>query len=183
MPRATQPASALEEVAARRRWAGPTLAGGALTPELVEFCLSGLSIVLASCDSAGRPLVGRGLACRIEDGGRMRVVLRRVSNRALLDAVESGGRLAVTFTQPSTHRSIQVKAQVATAAESDPADGPAAVVQTVAFRRELVDVGYSEVFAAAYVAFEPHELVALDFLPDQAFVQTPGPSAGSALRP
>ena len=183
MQRASQPASAVEEVAARQRWTGTTLAGGVLTPELADFCRSGVSIVLASCDRAGRPVVGRGLACRIDDEGRMRVVLRRPSNHALLDALAGGGRFAATFTQPTTHRSIQIKAQGATVAEPGVADGPAAGAQTLAFRRELVDIGYPDIFAAPYVAFEPHELVALDFLPEQAFVQTPGPSAGSALRP
>ena len=183
MPRASQPASASEEVVARQRWTGATLAGGVLTRELADFCTSGVSIVLASSEGVGRPVVGRGLACRIDDDGRMRIVLRRSSNRTLLQALEGGGRIAATFTQPTTHRSIQVKARGAAVAEPGIADGPAAVSQTLAFRRELVDVGYPDMFAAPYVAFEPHELVALDFLPEQAFVQTPGPSAGSPLRP
>lgn len=183
VPRASQPASASEEVVARQRWTGATLAGGVLTIELADFCASGVSIVLASCGPAGRPVVGRGLACRIGGEGRMRIVLRRSSNHALLDALASGWHIAATFTQPTTHRSIQIKAKGATVSEPEVADGPAVMAQTLAFRRELVDVGYPDIFAATYVAFEPHELVALDFLPEQAFVQTPGPSAGSALRP
>jgi hypothetical protein len=45
-----------------------------------------------------------------------------------------------------------------------------------------MDVGYSESFANTYCGFEPHDLVTLTFLPEQAFVQTPGPNAGSALQ-
>jgi hypothetical protein len=181
MPRAEKPSSPLQELADRRSWTGPTLPGGVLTPELAKFCQSGVSIVLASCDRT-RPVVGRAVACRIAPDGEMRVVLRESSNLRLLDALRDGARLAVTFTQPTTHRSIQLKAPGASLVPANASDAPAAIVQTAAFRRELMEIGYSETFAAAYCGFEPHDLVTIAFLPAQAFVQTPGPSAGSALQ-
>ena len=172
----------MQELADRRSWTGPTLPGGVLTPELAEFCQSGVSIVLASCDRTARPVVGRAVACRIASDGEMRVVLRESSNLRLLDALRDGARLAVTFTQPTTHRSIQLKAPGAGLVAANVSDGPAAIGQTAAFRRELMEIGYSETFAAAYCSFEPHDLVTIAFLPAQAFVQTPGPSAGSVLQ-
>jgi hypothetical protein len=99
------------------------------------------------------------------------------------ETLANGAGLAVTFTQPSTHRSIQLKAAGATVAAPGVSDGPAVAVQTAGFRSELVARGYPETFAVAFTAFEPHELAAVDFVPEHAFVQTPGPSAGSALRP
>jgi hypothetical protein len=170
------------ELARRRSWAGPTLAGGVLTAEIVDFCESGISIILASA-ARGRPFVGRGIGCRVSQGGEVRIILRRSSNAALLEAVERGGGIAITFTQPSNDRSIQLKSARARIAALTADDGPTALRQTAAFRVALMGVGYSEAFAAAYCAYEPHELVALDFMPEQAFVQTPGPSAGSALTP
>ncbi|SDB59560.1 hypothetical protein SAMN02982931_04810 [Bauldia litoralis] len=89
----------------------------------------------------------------------------------------------MTFTQPSTHRSIQLKADSAVLSTVDATDGAAVAVQTAGLRAELVDDGYSEAFAAAYCAYEPDELAAVDFVPESAFVQTPGPNAGSALQP
>ena len=178
-----KPSSPSEELAARRSWTGPTLADGVLTAELAGFCQSGLSIVLASCDRRGRPVVGRGLACRIGDRARTRIVLRQPSNAAVLQALANGSGIAVTFTQPSTHRSIQLKAAGVRVAPPDVSDGPAVAVQTASFRADLVARGYPETFAVAFTAFEPHELAAVDFFPEHAFVQTPGPSAGSALRP
>jgi hypothetical protein len=53
--------------------------------------------------------------------------------------------------------------------------------QTAAFRAELETVGYARELVAPYTDFAPHELAAVEFRPQAAFVQTPGPSAGSAL--
>jgi hypothetical protein len=182
MPRAEKPSSPLQELAARRSWTGPTLPGGVLTTELADFCQSGVSVVVASCDRTALPLVGRALACRIAPDGEMRVVLRESSNLRLLDALRDGARLAVTFTQPTTHRSIQLKAPGARLVAANASDAPAAIVQTAAFRRELMEIGYDDTFAAGYCGFETHDLVTITFRPEQAFVQTPGPSAGSALQ-
>lgn len=174
--------NSLQQQGDRQNWGGPTLPGGVLTPALAEFCQSGVSIVLASCDHNGRPVVGRGLACRIEPDGKARVVLRKSSNPKLLKALADGARFAVTFTQPSTHRSIQLKAPSARIVDTNVGDAPAALAQTSDFRRDLMGVGYSENFGKAYCGFEPHDLMTITFAPEQAFVQTPGPGAGSALR-
>ena len=154
-----------------------------MTAELAEFCQSGVSVVIASCGPDHRPVVGRGLACRIDGSGKVRIVLRQTTNLALLQAIETGAGLAATFTRPTTHRSIQLKAAGARLAPPAMSDGPAAAAQTAGFRADLVEAGYGEVFATGYCAYEPHELAALDFVPEHAFVQTPGPSAGSALAP
>jgi hypothetical protein len=149
---------------------------------MAEFCQSGVSVVLASCDGGPSPVMGRGVACRIIADGPMRVVLRNSSNGALLKALGRGARLAVTFTQPTTHFSLQLKSPSASIAAADAMDVPAAHAQAAKFRQELMAVGYSESFAAAYCGFEPHDLLTITFTPEQAFLQTPGPSAGSALR-
>lgn len=109
------------------------------------------------------------------------MVLRQSSNSALLRAIRDGGGLAATFTKPTTHRSIQLKAGAARIDASAEQDAPAAEAQTAAFGANLVACGYPEEFARAYAAFAPHDLAAIDFVPEQAFVQTPGPGAGSAL--
>ncbi|MCU9850522.1 hypothetical protein OEZ60_21315 [Defluviimonas sp. WL0024] len=159
------------------------MANGVLTAELADFCQSGISVILASRGTAGRPVVGRGLACRIDAEGRVRVIYREPANAAFQRAIATGAPIAVTFTKPYSHRSIQLKAPRAEIVRPAPPDGPAAFSQARAFRDELVAIGYAESLATGYTRFEPHELAALEFLPDRAFVQTPGPSAGSALSP
>ncbi len=47
---------------------------------------------------------------------------------------------------------------------------------------ELRDVDYTARFTAAFCAVDPDDLVAIDFDPTSAFVQTPGPGAGAELK-
>jgi hypothetical protein len=176
-----RPSNPLDELAGRRAWSGPTLANGVLTDELVAFCQSGLSVVLAGRDESGRPVVGRALSCRIDGVGKVRLVVRRDSNEDVLRAIAGGGGLAATFTKPSTHRSIQLKGASAWIREADASDQRLAADQTRALQAELVDDGFETGLAAQYCAFEADALVAVEFVPLQAFVQTPGPGAGTAL--
>ena len=183
MPRALHPSSPADELTDRRKWTGATLADGLITEELAEFCQTGVSIVLGSQARSGRPLVARGLACRIDTDGTMRIVLREPSNAGLISAVTAGAAIAATFTKPETHRSIQFKASHASLLPITQEDGPATVTQTARLSAELMDVGYTKELALHYCAYEPFELCAIEFMPETAYVQTPGPSAGSALLP
>ncbi len=175
------PSNPSQELAARTSWVGPTLANGVLTAELAAFCQSGVSIVMASSDTGGRPVVGRGSACLIGGAGQIRILVRRPPNVHLLQALAGGAGLAVTFTRPTTHRSIQLKARGAQVDVPRAADYAAVAAQTGALGADIVACGYAEAVAAGYTTFERHDLAAVDFLPDRAFVQTPGLLAGSAL--
>lgn len=181
MPRAILPATPDSEIAARRDWTGPTLAGGVLTPELADFCQSGVSICLGSRARLGGPVVGYGLGCRIDSAGRVRILLRRAANGPILQAIARGAGIAATFSKPYNHRAMQLKASRATVTEPTETDVLVSEDQTAAFAADLIEVAYAPAFAQGYVAFEAAELAAIDFLPEQAFVQTPGPRAGSAL--
>lgn len=183
MQRSLRPSSPLDDLAARSAWTGATLASGVLTTELAEFCQSGVSIITASCERDRRPVAGRALGCRIDVSGTVRLVVRSDTNEAVRNAVSQGGGLAVTFSQPTTHRSIQFKATLAKICDPEASDQQLAAVQTAGFRAELVAVGYTETLASRYCSFEPDRLFAIEFVPVLAFVQTPGPGAGAPLTP
>jgi hypothetical protein len=183
VPRAEEPASPEQELVASLRPGYRCAPKQVLTMELALFCQSGVSIVIASCGQGGEPVVGRGLACRLDEPDRVRIVLRGSSNTALFRAVREGSGLAVTFTKPTTHRSIQLKARAARVSATAAEDNPAAKSQTADFSADLVACGYSEEFSRAYCAFAQDDLAAVDFIPEHAFVQTPGPGAGGALAP
>lgn len=176
-----QPSTPSRELAARSSWNGPVLGDGVLTAELAAFCQSGVSVVMASCDRSDRPVVGRGVGCLIDASGHVRILSRRTPNGALLQALADGAGLAVTFTLPTTHRSIQLKASGGRLATPTGSDYPVATAQMAALCADLIACGFPEAFAAGYCAFEPLDLAAIDLLPDCAFVQTPGPGAGSKL--
>ena len=183
MPELGPVASPADEIDARRKWAGATLANGVLTEDMAAFCQSGVGIAVASRDADGWPVLSRGRGCRIDAEGRVRVILRSGSAAALVEAVAAGRPVAATFSQPGSHRSIQLKAGSAEVREPEPADAPAADRQSAVFRGLLIAAAYPEVFATTYCSAGGQPLAAIEFMPEAAFVQTPGPGAGSRLDP
>jgi len=156
--------------------------GGLVSREIEAFCGSGVSVVLGACSPNGRAVAGRGFGARV-GADEVRVTLERRANAPLLAALAAGSAIAVTFTLPSTHRSIQLKGGAVRIERATPEDLAATALNRAGFRAELVRFGYDEAFASAYTAYEPDELVAAVFAPVAAFTQTPGPGAGAELRP
>jgi hypothetical protein len=153
-----------------------------LTSDLVSFCQSGQSIVLASSESDGSPTGGKAFACRFDLRTQtVRVTLPRAGNAPLLQAIAQGRGIAVTFSQPTTHKSIQLKGPSARIGTVRPDDKRDAAEQRAGFGRELVAVGYPEAFVQVFCGHDPRDLAVLSFTPTEAFLQTPGPNAGSAL--
>ncbi|MFC5585322.1 hypothetical protein ACFPOD_09370 [Nitratireductor kimnyeongensis] len=182
MPRAQRPHSPEAELAAHSACTGDLGIDTILSAELSEFCESGVSVIIAVGGRGNVPLSGQGCACRVLEGGRMRILLLRRSNQAILAAADQGAPVAVTFSQPHTHRSIQIKGVDVITGECSPSDRQAAVEQLAGLEQELRDVDYARRFTEAYCAVDVDDLVALDFYPVAAFVQTPGPGAGAELR-
>jgi hypothetical protein len=180
MARAERPATPSDDLEARRKWTGPVIAG-VLTDDLVRFCQSGVSVVLGT-RADGLPLAGIALACIVDPAGKVRIFLREPANGGLLRALEGGAEIAATFTEPRTHRSIQLKAAGAHKIPVTEQDLASVARQTGIFRSELESAGYSAEITSHYCAYRPDEVVAIEFTPEEAFVQTPGPGAGSALK-
>jgi hypothetical protein len=111
------------------------------------------------------------------------VLLRKPANIALMNVVAQGGPIAVSASRPQDHRTIQIKAPAARIAAVRPDDLPEIARQTAGMRDQLIGCAFDPVLSAAYVAYEPGEVVALELKPNRIFVQTPGPGAGSELVP
>lgn len=145
---------------------------------------AGVSVSVASVAAGNRPVVGRGLGCRVEaDGRTVTVLLDDAANEALVDAIAASGRVAVVLTQPSTHRSIQFKGRDARVGPAP--DGAEAFVaeHVAAFARELAIIGFDADFTRTLTAHASADLVAVTFVADRLFDQTPGPRAGEPLPP
>ena len=182
MPRASRPHTPEIDLVARRAYAAEGGTSGVLTPELEAFCQSGISVIVAVCRPAEAPVAGLACGCVILPAARMRLLLPRAGNEELLTMVERGAGIAVTFSQPVTHRSIQVKGSRGVVAAPDEEDRREVLRQSQGMRRELIEVGYPTAFAEAYCMIDPDIIVAVDFTLDAAFVQTPGPGAGAELK-
>ncbi len=59
---------------------------------------------------------------------------------------------------------------------------PALAVQSREFRDRMMMIKYTQAMSNGYCFADPDDIAAVDFVPDEAFVQTPGPGAGSALK-
>ncbi|WP_207461374.1 hypothetical protein [Azospirillum sp. SYSU D00513] len=161
-----------------------TLQAHRLTDALAAYIEGGISIVVSSGDAGRGPTVGRAVGCRVSaDRRSVTVFLSAGANAALLEAVAATGRFAAAFSEPTTHRSIQLKG-------SDAAVTPAGEgLQTLldhhaaGFVRELTRIGYTEAFTRTLLAADPDEVAAVTFTPTGIFDQTPGPRAGDPLDP
>lgn len=182
MPRSHQPSSPSDDLAAFLSRQG-SRANGIISDEIAGFCQSGISVIVAARGRDGDPIAGLALGCTIDTAGSVRILLRRSANEALLEALLAGSRIAATFSRPADHRSIQLKGSNATLLGTRAGDEEILAAQCIGMASELVNAGYSQAFAAGYCEFAFPDIVVVAFEPEQIFVQTPGPGAGSRLQP
>jgi hypothetical protein len=151
--------------------------------QLAAFMTRGVSIIAASRGPGNAPTIARAAGCRLSaDRGRVTVLVAKSQAGALLDAVQATGSIGVVFSQPSTHRTIQLKGADA---KVEPAAADDAVIvarYADAFAAEVCPLGYTEQMMRALVWAPDGDFVAVTFSPSAAFDQTPGPRAGSPLR-
>jgi hypothetical protein len=109
------------------------------------------------------------------------VFLARRQSRQLLQNLAATGRIAVVFSQPSNHRTLQVKASHVEVRPMVEADRPILDRYLVAMERELATVGVTPPFTRAMLAYALEDVVAVEFQPAEAFDQTPGSRAGARI--
>jgi hypothetical protein len=152
-----------------------------LATEHAAFIQGAVSVVVSARDAQLVPDVLRGCGCRVtRDRRRVTVLVEPARSGAVLDHVRANGMVAVVFSQPSTHRTLQLKGSDATVARAGRADFVTAQGHLAAWIDDMQRIGYTAAFARA-VRGEPAEIVAITFTPLAAFEQTPGPAAGQPL--
>ena len=146
------------------------------------FIQSGLAIDVASYEAGHVPVVARAVACRVApDRRRVTVFLAASHNRRFLDAVGACGAIAAVFCHPASLETLQLKGADAAVAPGTAAD-EAVVAQAVdAFVEKVVPLGFAESLARHELRVAPGALRAVTFTIAAAFVQTPGPAAGSRM--
>ena len=167
----------------RLRWG--TMTGAplfTLNKEHVGFIESGVSIVTASRDTQNRPLLGHASGCRAgPDGRQITIFLSRAKYPLLLDAVRRSGAIAVSFNEPSTNKSIQIKGADAELVTIESGDIERTAAYLDLFAAELERINFRGELGRVVLACTPADLVAVTFSPIVAFTQTPGPLAGSRI--
>jgi hypothetical protein len=141
-----------------------------------------VTIGVASCDAKGLPSLARGYGCRIsKDRRRVTVFLSAPQAEPLLRDLRAGRPVAVVFTRPKTHQTIQLKGTDAKVAPLGRGDRAITAAYANAFAGEVAAIGFKERFSRAIVSGTNGEVVGVTFTPTAAFVQTPGPTAGQRL--
>ncbi len=155
-----------------------------LDEDHAAFVQGGVSVIAASCNAARVPSIGRACGCRVS-GDRRRVSICIAASQApeLLADIRAGGRVAVVFSRPSTHRTLQLKAVDAKLRPAATEESTLVASYVEAFAAEIIPLGHAEAQVRTLFAHVEGDLVAIDFTPSAAFEQTPGPSAGTPLAP
>jgi hypothetical protein len=136
----------------------------------------------ASCRPGALPSLSRCIGARVAPDRRSVTLLMGATPAAgVLDEVRRNGAIAAVFSQPSTHKTLQLKGSDARIVPIEPGDEALSRRYVDAFVAELVPFGYPEAVIRAFLACPPDDLVAVQFTPAAAFSQTPGPQAGEPL--
>jgi hypothetical protein len=153
-----------------------------LAPDWIAMVAGGVSTIVSACDASLRPSLMRAVGSTITtDGSRVTVFLARRQSRQLLQDLAATGRIAVVFSQPSTYRTLQVKADRVHMRPMIEADRPLLDRYLVAMEKELIEVGVEPHFTRAMLACTVGDVVAVEFEPQEAFDQTPGSRAGARI--
>ncbi len=146
------------------------------------FMESGVSMHVASRGPGNVPSVARALGCKVaSDRNRVTLFVSTAQAPDLVRDLRTSRAAAAVFSQPSTHKTIQIKGDDASVDALADGDLARIAAYADALVRDLQTLGYTEAFGRALVDFDPADLVAVAFTPRAAFRQTPGPNAGAPL--
>jgi len=150
--------------------------------ELLAMMARGVSVIVASRDATLRPSMMRAMGSHVEkQGRRITVFVSRAQSPQLLQDLAAGAPVAAVFSEPATHLCVQVKASRVAMRDAVPDDEPLLARYLASMEREVQRVGFPPHLTRAMLACRVPDLVAVEFEPEQAFDQTPGPRAGKPL--
>ena len=140
-----------------------------------------VSIIVGTRDAALRPHVMRAAGCRLSDDRRRLLVLMPARRGAeVLADLRANRRIAVVFSEPTTHRTLQVKGDDAVVDEAGADERALAEPYHARLADELAELGIGAPVTASLLGRD-EPLAAIRFTIAEAFEQTPGPSAGERL--
>ena len=157
------------------------MSGLALDPRVLEYLQHRVVVSVASRSPDHVPSVVRCMGFRVHSEQRLAVFVRTSHAARVLDDIRSSGLAAIVFSEPSTHRTLQLKTHDAVIGPLEEGDWPVIGAHADAAVAELGPLGYSESWIRKVFEATPAQVQAIRFTVSSAFAQTPGPRAGAPL--
>lgn len=157
---------------------GPLLLG----PAQIALMARQTSIIVGTRDARRQPHVVRAVGSRWGAEGRLAVLLPRAGSEAVLADLRDNRCIAVVFSEPTTHQTLQVKGRDAEVADGRDEELALAARYLEGFANEIGQLGFPAEVARTILCHDG-DLVVVHFTPTEAYEQTPGPSAGAPLPP
>jgi hypothetical protein len=147
-----------------------------LTAELVDYMESGVSLLVGTRDTALRPASARGFGVEIDaPSSTATVFIAAAGSQVTLGNLRDNGQLALTFSRPIDHRSLQVKGRVLSITETDEHQRRVQDRYFSRFAEGLIFTGLRQNLLRRIRYFPSY---AVHFRLESMFDQTPGPGAG-----
>lgn len=158
------------------------MAASVLTADVLEFLQHRVMVSVASRNEEHLPSVVRCVGFRVLAATQQLAVyvVARHAERLLAD-VRATGLVAVVFSEPSTHRTLQFKASDASIGPLEEGDWPAIAAYAELAVAELTPLGYPEAWVRKVFECTPAQVQAVRLTPASAYAQTPGPRAGAHI--
>ena len=145
----------------------------------VEFLRRRITVTVATRDAQHVPTLVRALGYHYQPRSmRLSVYVAAAQSGELADHIRDNGCVAVVFSEPSSHVSMQVKSSAATIERATAQDRVHAQAYLETIVAEIAALNYPEPMLRAMFDPGPDTLLAVRFTPTQFFAQTPGPGAG-----
>jgi general stress protein 26 len=152
-----------------------------LSKELAELVEGGSSMLVGTRDAALRPEVVRGVGAQVaQDRSTFTVYVPSELAARTLANLEHNGAIAVTFSQLSNHRTVQVKGKLRSLRRSRKNERHLLERYVAAFAEQVHFTGCSRRIVRR-LRFWPS--LALEVEVEDLFAQTPGPGAGRRIEP
>jgi hypothetical protein len=151
-----------------------------LNKKMVDMINAHPLIIIGTCDRALVPATSRGFGVRLNaERTAMDVLVTRWPSPQTRTNIELTGRVAVTFTDPETYVSYQIKGKGASCLEVNPDDLGLADAYCKAIGSRLIAIGApANVVGLIYMA---KNIFRVTCTIESLFLQTPGKDAGRKL--
>ncbi|MET0594755.1 MAG: pyridoxamine 5'-phosphate oxidase family protein [Polyangiaceae bacterium] len=160
--------------------ADPSSSPTLVPSELVDFFEGGVSLLVGTCDEGCKPESTRAVgACVGADRAHLTVYLNQVNSVRTVANLAVNPRVAICFTRPIDHRTIQVKGRALKVRQTLDTEKPRLERYISAFCEALYLVGVTRAVGGR-LAYWPSQAVEIEI--ESLFAATPGPGAGERLK-